>query len=62
MTIDELLQQFKNGALSAEDTEAKIREHYFGESADAFRLVYQVGCVLALACYIIWGVQILWGS
>ena len=37
-------------------------EHYFGESADAFRLVYQVGCVLALACYIIWGVQILWGS
>ena len=39
-----------------------IREHYFGESADAFRLVYQVGCVLALACYIIWGVQILWGS
>jgi succinate dehydrogenase / fumarate reductase membrane anchor subunit len=39
-----------------------IREHYFGGGADGIRLLYQVGCVLLLACYLIWGVKILWGN
>jgi succinate dehydrogenase / fumarate reductase membrane anchor subunit len=39
-----------------------IREHYFGPNADGIRLVYQVGCVLLLAVYLIWSVKILWGS
>ncbi len=39
-----------------------IREHYFGSGADGIRLVYQVGCILILACYLIWGVKILWGN
>ncbi|XOV88360.1 MAG: succinate dehydrogenase, hydrophobic membrane anchor protein [Pseudomonadota bacterium] len=39
-----------------------IREHYFGSGADGIRLVYQVGCVLILACYLIWGIKILWGN
>lgn len=38
-----------------------IREHYFGSGADSIRLIYQVFVVLALLCYLIWGVQILWG-
>jgi len=38
-----------------------IREHYFGRGADSFRLVYQIGCILTLAIYLIWGVKILWG-
>jgi succinate dehydrogenase / fumarate reductase membrane anchor subunit len=39
-----------------------IREHYFGGGADAIRLLYQVGCVLVIAIYLIWGVKILWGN
>lgn len=39
-----------------------IREHYFGANADALRLLYQVGCILVLVVYVIWGVKILWGS
>jgi succinate dehydrogenase / fumarate reductase membrane anchor subunit len=39
-----------------------IREHYFGASADSFRLIYQVICILAVASYLIWGVKILWGN
>jgi succinate dehydrogenase / fumarate reductase membrane anchor subunit len=39
-----------------------IREHYFGAGANGIRLIYQVGCVLVLACYLIWGIKILWGN
>lgn len=39
-----------------------IREHYFGAGANGIRLLYQVGCVLILICYLIWGVKILWGN
>ncbi len=39
-----------------------IREHYFGAGADGIRLVYQVGCILLLAVYLIWSVKILWGN
>lgn len=39
-----------------------IREHYFGPGANAIRMLYQVGCVLIIACYLIWGVKILWGN
>lgn len=38
-----------------------IREHYFGSGADGIRLIYQVAVILALLCYLIWGIQILWG-
>lgn len=38
-----------------------MREHYFGSSANGIRFVYQVVCVLVIACYLIWGVKILWG-
>ena len=31
MSIDEVLNQFKDGTLSAAETEAKIREHYFSD-------------------------------
>lgn len=39
-----------------------IREHYFGAGADGIRLVYQVFCILALAVYLFWSIQILWGN
>ncbi|MDP4766061.1 MAG: succinate dehydrogenase, hydrophobic membrane anchor protein [Pseudomonadales bacterium] len=39
-----------------------IREHYFGPGADGMRLIYQVVCILTLACYLIWGIKILWGN
>ncbi|MEC8809147.1 MAG: nickel pincer cofactor biosynthesis protein LarB [Pseudomonadota bacterium] len=31
MAIDELLQQFKDGTLSVDETEAKIRQHFFSD-------------------------------
>lgn len=39
-----------------------IREHYFGAGANGIRLLYQIACILGLAVYVIWGVQILWGN
>jgi succinate dehydrogenase / fumarate reductase membrane anchor subunit len=39
-----------------------IREHYFGVRANAIRLLYQVGCILVIACYLIWAIKILWGN
>ena len=38
-----------------------VREHYFGAGANAIRLLYQVACILIIACYLIWGMNILWG-
>lgn len=34
----------------------------FGKSATFIRLVFQVGIVLIVAVYLIWGVQIFWSS
>ena len=39
-----------------------IREHYFGQNANGYRLIYQVICILTLASYLFWGVKILWGN
>lgn len=39
-----------------------IREHYFGPGADGIRLIYQLICILALAVYLLWSVNILWGK
>ena len=33
-----------------------------GKGATFIRLVYQAGCVLLIAIYLIWGIQIFWGS
>jgi len=38
-----------------------IRQHYFGNAADAIRFVYQVFCIITLLVYLIWSVTILWG-
>ncbi len=37
-----------------------IREHYFGAHATTFRVVYQVGCLLVLFVYALWGIDIFW--
>jgi len=37
-----------------------IREHYFGASAIVYRMVYQIGCLLVLFIYVLWGLQIFW--
>jgi succinate dehydrogenase / fumarate reductase membrane anchor subunit len=37
-----------------------IREHYFGAHATSFRVVYQLGCLLILFVYALWGINIFW--
>ncbi len=37
-----------------------IREHYFGAHATTFRVIYQLGCMLFLFVYALWGVNIFW--
>ena len=32
-----------------------------GNSATFFRLLFQAGCALLIAVYLIWGIQIFWG-
>ena len=39
-----------------------LRVHTIGERADALRLTYQLGCLLVLVIYLIWGIKILWGN
>ncbi len=39
-----------------------IREHYFGEGASRLRFIYEVVCIVLIACYLIWTIKILWGS
>ena len=34
----------------------------FGKAATAIRLVFQIGVVLIVAVYLIWGIQIFWGN
>ena len=39
-----------------------LREHTLGSGADALRFIFQIGCVLVILTYLIWGVSILWGN
>ncbi len=39
-----------------------LQEHLMGEVANTLRFIYQIGCVLIVASYLIWGVIILWGN
>lgn len=34
----------------------------FGKRATFFRLLFQAGCVLLIAVYLLWGIQIFWGN
>ncbi len=33
-----------------------------GASATAVRLLFQIGCALLITVYLLWGIQIFWGS
>ena len=39
-----------------------LQEHLQGEWINAVRFLFQVGCVLIIVAYLIWGVIILWGN
>jgi len=39
-----------------------LREHTLGPRAATLRFIYQIGCVLIIAVYLIWGINILWGN
>ena len=39
-----------------------LREHTLGPRAATLRFIYQIGCVLIIAVYLIWGINILWGK
>lgn len=34
----------------------------FGKGATFIRLLFQAGCVLLIAVYLLWGIQIFWGN
>ena len=39
-----------------------LTERQLGGSATFIRLIYQAICVLAIAIYMLWGIEIFWGS
>jgi len=39
-----------------------MNELQLGSKATFFRLLFQAGCVLLLAVYLLWGIQIFWGN
>ena len=39
-----------------------LREHTLGPRAATLRFIYQIGCALIIAVYLIWGINILWGN
>lgn len=39
-----------------------LTERHIGQSATLIRLLYQAGCILLVAIYLLWGIEILWGS
>lgn len=39
-----------------------LREHTLGEKAASLRFIYQIGCILVIVAYLIWGINILWGN
>ena len=39
-----------------------LQEHTLGGSATRLRFIYQIGCLLVILAYLLWGVNILWGG
>ena len=39
-----------------------LREHTLGPRATTLRTIFQIGCILIIAAYFFWGVEILWGN
>ena len=39
-----------------------LTERHLGSGATLLRLVYQAGCVILIAVYLLWGIEIFWGS
>ncbi len=39
-----------------------LREHTLGAKATSLRFIYQIGCILVIIAYLIWGINILWGN
>ena len=39
-----------------------LREHTMGAAAPVIRFIFQIGCILIIAAYLLWGVNILWGG
>lgn len=39
-----------------------LTERHLGSGATFIRLIYQAGCVLLIAVYLLWGIDIFWSS
>ena len=39
-----------------------LQEHLIGPHATGIRFLYQVGCILIIISYLLWGINILWGN
>jgi succinate dehydrogenase / fumarate reductase membrane anchor subunit len=39
-----------------------LQEHLMGPKATPLRFMYQIGCVLIVIVYLLWGIDILWGN
>ena len=39
-----------------------LRPHLMGAIANPLRSIYQIGCVLVTIAYLLWGINIIWGS
>ena len=39
-----------------------LQEHLMGSKATLLRFLYQIGCVLIIIAYLLWGINILWGN
>ena len=39
-----------------------LQEHTLGEKASSLRFIFQIGCVLVIVAYLLWGIDIIWGS
>lgn len=37
-----------------------VREHYFGNKATVFRLIFELGCLGIVFIYLLWALQIFW--
>ena len=39
-----------------------LQQHTIWSAATFLRAVYQIGCVLVIIAYLLWGINILWGN
>lgn len=39
-----------------------LQEHTLGAGATRLRFIYQIGSILIILAYLIWGINILWGN